>query len=445
MKALNYISVLALLVLGSCTSSLYTGVEYDDLYFLPSDQPVARVNSPAKKQITESNLQAKDYYDNIYAADTLVSDEYSKAVENNDAVYDQNNYYDYNYDNYSYTGRLRRFYGNYFNPYWRDPFYYSWGFPSMSFGYGSPYMYDPFYYDYGYYGGNYGGYYDGYYGGYYGNYFGYNPYYSYYSPFNNYYNWGNNYSGVSFMGDKGVQYGRRESQDPYSTRLSRLERPSALANRDSYLSKGTDASRKSVAGNSSNSYDNRRTTTAASSRQPYNAAGTKTDMGTVKSAATPATRSDVRSSTAVRPDYNSANRTYTPSYSNPRLSTRPAYNNTRTNSNVNSGRTNSTETYRSAPSRSSSSVSSGQYRSAPSNQGSYSVPSRRSMESGSGFSSGSTSPSRSSSYDSGSSSRSSYSSGSSSSGSYSSGSSSSSSSSGSSSRDSGGSSSGGRR
>jgi hypothetical protein len=38
MKALNYISILALLALMSCTSSLYTGVEYDDLYYLPSEE-----------------------------------------------------------------------------------------------------------------------------------------------------------------------------------------------------------------------------------------------------------------------------------------------------------------------------------------------------------------------------------------------------------------------
>ena len=39
MKALIYISLLALLTLGSCTSSLYTGGEYDDLYYTSSDKP----------------------------------------------------------------------------------------------------------------------------------------------------------------------------------------------------------------------------------------------------------------------------------------------------------------------------------------------------------------------------------------------------------------------
>ena len=125
MKALSYISILALLVLGSCSSRLYTGVEYDDLYYLPSDRPVTAVHTPAKKQIGENTLKSEDYYDNIYAADTLISDEYYDAVDYDDAIVNKGkdvNIYNY-YDNYSYAGRLNRFYGNYFYPYWRDPFY----------------------------------------------------------------------------------------------------------------------------------------------------------------------------------------------------------------------------------------------------------------------------------------------------------------------------------
>ncbi len=40
MKALSYISVIVLLLMGSCSSRLYTGAEYDDLYYTPSDNPV---------------------------------------------------------------------------------------------------------------------------------------------------------------------------------------------------------------------------------------------------------------------------------------------------------------------------------------------------------------------------------------------------------------------
>ena len=136
MKALNYITILALLVLMSCSTGLYTGVENDDLYFQPSDQSIARVKTHSGRQLKEDNLKSQDYYSSIYAADTLVSDEYNDATDYKN--YEQNNYNFY--DNYSYSGRLRNFYGNYFYPYWRDPFYSSWGYPYMGFGY-SPYSY----------------------------------------------------------------------------------------------------------------------------------------------------------------------------------------------------------------------------------------------------------------------------------------------------------------
>jgi hypothetical protein len=190
MKAVYYIFGLALLTLASCSSGLYVGTEYDDLYYHDSDQPVTRVATGVSQQVTEGNLKSGAYYDNIYASDTLVSKEYSDAVDYNDTR-DYNNYYDY-YDNYSYAGRLNRFYGNYFYPYWRDPFYYSW-YPSFNFysygGFPSYFGYDPFYYDYYYnpysfyspYSYGFGGYYGSYfYGGLFNRYY---PYYgSYFSP-----------------------------------------------------------------------------------------------------------------------------------------------------------------------------------------------------------------------------------------------------------------------
>ena len=150
MKTLSQILVLALLTLGSCTSSLYTGAEYDDLYYLPSDKPVVKNNPSVNEKIAEGTLKDKDYYDNKYAADTLVSDQYSDAVDIDSQVYNNDYYnnqgYDY-YDNYSsYAGRLRRFYGNYFDPYWRDPFYFSYGYPSFGYGFG----YGGFPYSYGF-------------------------------------------------------------------------------------------------------------------------------------------------------------------------------------------------------------------------------------------------------------------------------------------------------
>jgi len=159
MKAFHSIFGVVLLTLASCSSGLYVGTEYDDLYYQSSDKPVVRVQSTDNQPIVEGDLKADNYYDNIYAADTLVSNEFSNAADYNDAgVY--NNYY----DNYSYSGRLSRFYGNYFYPYWRDPFYMMPSFGFNYYGgypYYNPYSYDPFYYD-PYYSYGYGGYYGSY-------------------------------------------------------------------------------------------------------------------------------------------------------------------------------------------------------------------------------------------------------------------------------------------
>ena len=125
MKAISYISVLVLLTTISCTSGLYTGVEYDDIYFQASDRQLVAARTQAKRQIIENDLRSSDYYDNIYAADTLMSEEYydavgyyDDAVNNKGGTTIYNNYYD-NYYDYSYASRLNRFYGNYFYPYWR--------------------------------------------------------------------------------------------------------------------------------------------------------------------------------------------------------------------------------------------------------------------------------------------------------------------------------------
>ena len=48
MKALSYIAILMLLILSSCASALYTGAEYDDLYYSASDKPVVNKNVCSK-------------------------------------------------------------------------------------------------------------------------------------------------------------------------------------------------------------------------------------------------------------------------------------------------------------------------------------------------------------------------------------------------------------
>jgi len=72
MKASYYIFGIALFTLASCSSGLYVGTEYDDLYYQSTDQPVTRVAAQANRQMAESDLRSEAYYDNIYASDTLV-------------------------------------------------------------------------------------------------------------------------------------------------------------------------------------------------------------------------------------------------------------------------------------------------------------------------------------------------------------------------------------
>lgn len=439
MKAVKYISIMILFVLGSCSTGVYSGLEYDDLYYLPSDRQAVKVAQTASNQVVEGDLRDNDYYDNIYSADTLVSDEYSEAVSSNELIPDDT-YRDYGYyDDYSYTGRLRRFHGNYFYPYWRDPFYYGLGFPSISYSYGYPYyydpfFYDPFYYDYPYYGAY--GYYPSFYSrSYWGGF--YSPFYSsYYSPY--YSNWGY-FSGAYYNRDSqsSISYGRRERQSVYSTRWNSSMPSTVSSRRDSYLSKGisTDATRRSpVSTGTGITTDSRRTVSSVSDNtRRLNPSDSQIGDNLTKSASESTTRSTTtRTTTVSKPEYNSVNRSYTPSYNNPRMSTRPSYNNSRVSTERPASSYSGTN---SNATRSSTSVSAGQSRSYNSNtRSTYSVPARRSSSSGS-ISSGS---SRSSgSYSSGST-------GTRSGGSYSSGSSSSSSSS-SSSRSSSGSSSGGRR
>jgi hypothetical protein len=472
MKTLSQILVLALLTLGSCTSRLYTGAEYDDLYYLPSDKQVAKSNSPVNEQITEGNLKEKEYFDNKYAADTLVSDEYSDAVDYdnqpNNNVYNNNQGYDY-YNEYPYSNRLRMFYGNYFDPYWRDPFYLDYGM-GMGMGYGMGYGMDygmgfgyggyPYYgYGMGY---GYGGLYGDYYGGYPGYYGGYNS-----GFYGSYFGGGFYGSYMVKIRDHNSSYGRQERPSNLSSRWNSTVGGIGSSRRDPSVSGGTASIGGRTSGVQTISTDQRRVVSSGlNSQQAVNQATKKAGQEQTKALYNGANSSVRKSVTNVRPTYNSVNRTYTPSYNNPRMSTRPSYNNSRVsqgvNSNVtrNSGVTNNSRIYNNSGSvvRSNSSGNSIQRRSEspsgyyiPSSQyrsnsyrssGSYSVPSRSSIERGS-YSSGSSRSSSSYSGSSGSESRGSYSSGSSSSSSSSS-SSGSSSGGGSSSRGGGGSSSGRR-
>lgn len=442
MKNFRYIIPAILVITSSCSSQLFTGVTNDDLYYRASDQPVTTV------QKNETALASdQQYYDNIFAADTLIADEYVPyeefSVQETPSAGTSviNNYYGVSPSDQIYL------FGNYFYPYWRDPFYYSPFYSGFYvgnyFGY-SPYYwdyYDPFYYNswynpYYYYG--YGGYMPWYYSGYY------NPGW-YYNDINynvarrgGYSTTTRNVNGSGNPRNIPAAGFSSSTQGFYGSR-----RASSAS-----LTKGASATGTSVPSAS----EGRRTssTSEASYNRPatqtYNSAAQSQGYGR-REVSNPSTQAATQSMN--RPQYQTTQRTYTPSYNNPRMSSRPSYNNSRTTTSTSAP---SYGTYRSSGSSASGSGSSNSYSqprqynssgsvgsSGPSRSSSsvqYSAPSRVSSGSSSYSGSGGSRSSGGSSYSGGSS----HSSGSSSG--FSSGSSSSSSQSSSSSSGGGG---GGRR
>jgi hypothetical protein len=399
MKALIYIGILTALVASSCASGRISTGESDDLYYSSSDKGATAVTSKTKSKDGAATTKPDQYFDNIYAQDTLIADGYNDAVDFNSSTFYQNNNngaFEYMDDPFSYSHRLSMFYGSTLYPYWRDPFY---GYSPYYYDYYSPY-YSPYYgygYGYGYgmspyfYGGYYGGYYGGFYGGfgisfgfgsggYYGG-IGYSTGIGYYSPY------------TTYPSESAPATGRRERYSTLSTSYTTV----TPSRKSTYSTSATDGSARRVQG-----------TSQSASGQEYRRMGTgtstvsqnRTTTGQGTRATNSSARRDVSEMTqpASRPEYNSAERSYTPSYNNPRMSERPSYNNSRmSGSSSNQGayqgtaRTpNSIGSYRSnsdgnIPGRSSSSFSTGQIRSGSinsGNSGSYSVPSRRDYSGG---------------------------------------------------------------
>jgi hypothetical protein len=424
MKALLYISFLMLFILSSCSSTLYTGAENDDLYYSASDKPVVSDRAAVNNPVAEKELKANSYYDNVYAADTLVTDKYSVPSDYDDQIAANNsnpgsmsgNGYDY-YDD-SYSNRINMFSGNYYYPYWQDPYYYGYGYGypygglsfgfnfGYGFGFGFGYGYPYYGYGYPYYGYGYPYYGYPYYG------YGYYPYYPYYG--------GGYYPNDTYYS---TPYGRRERPSTMSSRWNdNLGTAGSGRRSGSYASSGG----RSTTGSQSLTPESRRGVTgvtggtAVTSQQDN-----KGDAAVSRSAA-----STSGSQASTKPEYKSANRSYTPSYNNPRMSTRPSYNNSRISNGSPAGAANSTvgqtrtfgntATVKNSPryfnqssgsgERSSSFSNMQRKYSAPSSGGSsrsYSMPSRRSIESSGGSSRSFSSPSSSGHSSSGSFSRSS--------------------------------------
>lgn len=333
MRTYIYIVVIALFILSSCSSGLYVSGEYDDLYFVPSDRAVY-----TDVQVNPGVYASGDELESIYGVDTLVAEDYIDAVGYDDDIAYYGDYdrsvFDYNYGS-GYSSYLNRFYGNYFDPYWRDPYYGGWGFnnfgysygfgyPSMSFyyGMGSPWYYSPsrFYSPYSYYSWN-----SYFYDPYYSSFYGYSPYYGYYPGVGSY--------PSSQFGSAG-----NASRRSYST-LTRGDaiNTSAKSRSDSYTSSGTRATadRSSLTGVSERRSDTRSATTSATGAINDRSRSAVTQDPDVRrseaqrSAVNTRTRESVQTGTRTidKPVYNQTQRSYNPTYTNPRMTTRPAYNN----------------------------------------------------------------------------------------------------------------------
>lgn len=232
-STLQIVFILALVLnLVSCSSSMKTTAEYDDVYYQPSDQPV--VAEPAATVVQKNAVPAEpmDDYEKYIASiedGTYKSTEYGE--ENLQYYTDSLQYVDdpQYIDTMGYANQPVYVTNNYYSSGggsgYSDPYYnspglslgFGFGFPYFGFGfsYGYPYYpyYDPFYY---------GGYYDWYYPHYgYGYpYYGYGyPYYGYGYP-----SYGHGYNDGYYDGyyddHKPAYYGPRRTIESQRTSAS---------------------------------------------------------------------------------------------------------------------------------------------------------------------------------------------------------------------------------
>lgn len=238
MKKLNGLLLISLaLFSASCSSTYQAGTPVpDDIYYSSSDPaPAAPARAtypatppaPAQDYTQEGNNYNQNADQQNYTEQQNTSSDYYQDGQGN--TYITNNYYNDDYYDYSYSSRLRRFYGpvygyGYYDPFYTNSYFYdyypsSWGVSiystynwwAPSYYYSSPFCYggigisigyspifspwySPWYHDWYYPGSYYHGYYrpysaynhgyfhgynqgynHGYYDGYYGQ--GYTPYY----------------------------------------------------------------------------------------------------------------------------------------------------------------------------------------------------------------------------------------------------------------------------
>lgn len=211
MKRLIFAGLVMALFSGNAVFAQSNNTYSDDVYYNGS-QAERDAQADAKKQKKQQQTQDREEQYNSSESDGFADNGYDgeARVYNNSYASEDNSYIDYDDD--SYTSRMRRFYhpmanvgywGGVYSPFWADPFYtnpyYGWGgwyTPGFSIGFGSgfgwgggPYWnncwgmntwfgyggfgswYSPYYgmggwgYGSGYWNGYYAGLYDGRYGG----------------------------------------------------------------------------------------------------------------------------------------------------------------------------------------------------------------------------------------------------------------------------------------
>jgi hypothetical protein len=203
MKRLLFASLVLAMFSGSVAMAQNNGGYVDDVYY-NGTQAQKDAKDDAKKQKKQQQTQQDDaeYYNSSSGYDNTDGNAYDGNAQVYNNNYDNNEDTYIDYDDDSYTTRMRRFYypmsgvgywGSVYSPFWYDPFYsnpyYGWGgwyTPGFSIGFGfggGPYWnncwgmntwygyggfgswYSPFYGGFGW-GGGYGaGYWNGYYAG----------------------------------------------------------------------------------------------------------------------------------------------------------------------------------------------------------------------------------------------------------------------------------------
>lgn len=230
MKRLLFAGLVMALFSGSAAFAQNNGGYVDDVYYNGSQaQQDAKAEAKKQKKQQQQRQDDAEYYNSSTGSNDGYNTNGDAQVYNDSYSNGDDSYIDYDDD--SYTSRIRRFqypmynvgyWGSVYSPFWYDPFYsnpyYGWGgwyTPGFSIGFGwggGPYwnncwgmntwygygMFNSWYYPYGGYGG-WGGYGGGYWNGYYAGLYD-----------------GSRYNGVGY-GRGAVNYGPRGARNGYAS------------------------------------------------------------------------------------------------------------------------------------------------------------------------------------------------------------------------------------